>query len=268
MELVLISYAIFASLVLLAVTLIFVLSRLFKDNSLIDMAYGMIFSISAIATMWLTGQISNLTLIITGCLLIWSVRLSGRITIKNWGKPEDFRYRKWREVWSRRGRLYFILRSLLQINLLQGVIIVLVASPFVIAFANVWVPLNPLFLGVGLVVFMLGLGFESVADWQLDRFLAKKKRGETEATLLTTGLFRYSRRPNYFGETLIWWGLAIMVAPLPLGWLAFVSPLLITVIVTKVTGPMLEQKFLEMYPEQYREYMSQTSYFFPLPPRP
>jgi len=80
---------------------------------------------------------------------------------------------------------------------------------------------------------------------------------------MTRGLFSLSRRPNYFGETLIWWGLAIMVLPLPLGWIAISSPLLITYIVTKVTGPMLEDSFLEKYPEKYQHYMDTTSYFIP-----
>ncbi len=84
---------------------------------------------------------------------------------------------------------------------------------------------------------------------------------------MTTGLFRYSRRPNYFGETLIWWGLAIMVLPLPFGYLALISPIVITYIVTCVTGPMLEKIFLARNEAEYRAYMETTSYFIPLPPK-
>ena len=84
---------------------------------------------------------------------------------------------------------------------------------------------------------------------------------------MVTGLFRYARRPNYFGETLIWWGLAVIVLPLPFGYLGLISPLLITYIVTMVTGPMLEKIFLEKYPTEYRAYMDRTNYFIPWLPK-
>jgi steroid 5-alpha reductase family enzyme len=120
---------------------------------------------------------------------------------------------------------------------------------------------------VGVCVFLFGITFESLADYQLDQFLARKRAGTEPTVLMTTGLFRYARRPNYFGETMIWWGLSIIVLPLPFGYLTLVSPLLITYIVTKVTGPMLEKIFLDKYPSEYREYMRTTNYFIPWLPR-
>jgi steroid 5-alpha reductase family enzyme len=85
---------------------------------------------------------------------------------------------------------------------------------------------------------------------------------------MTSGLFHYSRRPNYFGEVLIWVGLATMAYPLPYGAWAVLSPLLIWYIVTRVTGPMLEKIFLEKYPAEYRAYMHSTNYFIPGKPKP
>ena len=120
---------------------------------------------------------------------------------------------------------------------------------------------------VGFVVFCFGLAYETIADIQLDQFIAGKQAGTEPATLMTRGLFSLSRRPNYFGETLIWWGLAIMVLPLPFGYLALISPLVITYIVTKITGPMLEKGFLERYPDEYQTYMDTTSYFIPWFPK-
>jgi steroid 5-alpha reductase family enzyme len=148
------------------------------------------------------------------------------------------------------------------VNLLQIIIIFAVSAPaiFALAYPTMY---NQWFVLAGFVVFCVGLAYETIADLQLDRFIAGKKAGTEQATLMTRGLFRLSRRPNYFGETLIWWGLAIMVLPLPLGWIAIISPLLITYIVTKVTGPMLENAFLERYPEQYQHYIDTTSYFVP-----
>jgi steroid 5-alpha reductase family enzyme len=105
-----------------------------------------------------------------------------------------------------------------------------------------------------------------VADYQLDKFIARKKAGTETATIMKRGLFKYSRRPNYFGETLVWWGLAIITLPLPFGWIGLISPILITYIVTKITGPMLEKIFLEKYPEEYGKYIAETAYFIPQKP--
>lgn len=266
MEILLLSSATYGSLVLLSITVVFVLSRLLEDNSIMDIAYGPIFAISAALTMVLTSTYTFLALLITSCITLWATRLSVRILRKNWRRPEDPRYRAWRERWMHKGLTYFLIRSFLQVNLLQGVIIVVVALPFIIAFAA-GSAYSTIFTMVGLTIFLFGLGFEALADWQLDQFIKKKRRGETKTEVMQKGLFQYSRRPNYFGETVVWWGLAIMVLPLPYGWLALTSPVLITFIVTYVTGPMIERQFMEKYPEEYGNYQTRTSYFLPLPPR-
>lgn len=256
----------FVAALFMYVTAVFLLSRVRADNSIMDIAYGPAFALSASVTIWWTDTYSPLPLLITGLMWVWALRLFTRILRKNWGKPEDARYAAWREAWLQRGRRYFLLRSYLQVNLLQGLIILVVASPVLVAIAA-GDALNIGFAIVGGLVYALGLGIEATADWQLDRFIARRKSGFEPRPLMTDGLFRYSRRPNYFGESLVWWGLAIMVLPLPYGWIALASPLLITFIVTKVTGPMLEELFLKKHPEAYREYMQKTSYFIPLPPR-
>ncbi len=266
MELLLVNSAIVALLVLIYVTLIFIVAFMREDNSVMDIAYGPAFLFGIGGATLVTESFTLLPLIITGCIALWSVRLSVRIFRKNHGKPEDFRYAKWRAAWTERGRWYFLLRSYLQINILQGIIICLVALPGIIALSS---PDSFLSVSVwlGAAVFAFGLSYETIADWQLDRFIAHKRAGTETANLMTQGLFAYSRRPNYFGETLIWWGLAIIVLPLPYGWLALISPLLITFIVTKVTGPMLEQAFLEKYPEEYGAYMKEVNYLIPGPGR-
>jgi steroid 5-alpha reductase family enzyme len=246
---------------------LFILAIIKKNNSIMDVAYGPLFFIGALTTILITNHTTPLTLLLAGILLAWSLRLGVRIGRKNFGKPEDPRYAAWRTAWSKKGTGYLYVRSYLQVFLLQGVIITLVATPFILSISGENVPLT-LWAYVGASVSLFGLLYETIADWQLDRFLARKRAGTETAVLMTTGLFRYSRRPNYFGETLVWWGLAIAVFPLPLGWLGVISPLLITYIVTLVTGPMLEAIFLNKYPTEYRVYMRTTSYFIPWPPRP
>lgn len=165
-----------------------------------------------------------------------------------------------------RGYRYFVLRSYLQVYLLQGLIITLVALPVCVAIAAGDALLLPVVI-IGTLIFTIGLGFETIADYQLDQFIKQKRAGLESTRFMQSGLFHFSRRPNYFGESLIWWGLAIMTLSLPFGFVALVSPLLISYIMTRVTGPMLEKQMLERYPSEYREYMAETSYFFPLPPR-
>ncbi len=265
MEPLVFNITVFALVLLIIVTLVFIFSQFKKDNSIMDIAYGPIFFITGLTTLLLTQNFPPLSIIIISAIALWSLRLGVRIFKKNFGAPEDARYANWRMLWQQKGPIYLILRSYLQINLLQGFIILLVSLPFIISLTSTTTP-NNLFIFLGLGVFLVGLTIESLADYQLDKFIAHKKAGTEKATLMTTGLFRYSRRPNYFGETLIWWGLAITVLPLHYGFLALISPLLITYIVTRVTGPMLEKIFLSKYPTEYSEYMKQTSYFIPLPP--
>lgn len=249
------------------VTFLFLLALQLQNNSIMDIAYGPTFAIAALCLLFGTGQFSLLSITIVGAILLWALRLSLRIYRKNAGKPEDERYAAWRQAWMKRGKAYFVLRSYLQVFLLQGSVIAIVGSPALLAVIYAqdfswWSVI------LGAAVFLFGLIYESVADWQLDRFIAQKRAGTIEDPLMRTGLFRYSRRPNYFGEATIWTGLAIMVLSVPVGYLAIVSPLLITYIVTRVTGPMLEAIFLEKYPEEYRRYMHRTNYFIPWPPRP
>jgi steroid 5-alpha reductase family enzyme len=262
MEFILVQIGIVGFLLLLYVSIIFLLAQWKEDNSIMDIAYGPAFLFSIGGAIILTQTYALLPILLLTCIALWSIRLSTRIFKNHLGKAEDFRYAKWRAEWSAHGRWYFLLRSYIQINVLQGIIILLIAMPAIISLAFPFSYSLPTLL-LGTFVFAGGLLYETIADYQLDRFIARKKTGEETATLMTQGLFKYSRRPNYFGETLVWWGLAIIVIPLHYGWLALISPLLITFIVTKVTGPMLENAFLEKYPKEYVEYMKTTNYLVP-----
>lgn len=266
MENLLIMSGIVALLLLVYACGVFIIARICRDNSVMDIAYGPAFLVSTAGALHLTETYELLPAVVIGCIAAWSVRLGSRIFRKNIGKPEDARYAAWRAEWMKRGRGYFLLRSFLQVNLLQVLLIFVIAAPAIIALGSP-TAYNQWFVLGGFVVFVIGLLYETTADLQLDRFLTRKRAGTESATLLTSGLFRYSRRPNYFGETLVWWGLAIMVLPTPLGWLAIASPLTITYIVTQITGPMLERIFLEKYPTEYANYMRTTSYFVPWFPK-
>lgn len=266
MSIVLTTLGIYFFLVLITVTTVFVVAMAINDNSIMDIAYGPVYLIATVATTYLIGAFGLLPTVLSTLVALWSVRLCLRIFHKNHKQPEDTRYAAWRKSWQQKGQLYFVLRSYLQVFLLQGIIITFVSLPIIIAIANPF-SFNLWFMVAGVLVWSVGFAIETVADWQLDRFIARKKCGAETAMLMTTGLFRYSRRPNYFGETLVWWGLAIMVLPFTYGYAALLSPFLITYIVTKVTGPMLENKFIKNYGDAYREYQNTTSYFIPWFPK-
>ncbi len=261
-ETLLINISLFAIIIFSLATIVFLVAQLRRDNSIMDIVYGPLFALGAWGTLIITGSYPPVAVLIACLTTLWATRLALRIGRKNWGKPEDIRYRTWREAWMQKGYGYFLRRSYLQINLLQGLVVIVVSLPFIIALSTPGAS-GSIHTILGLGIMLFGLTYESIADWQLDRFIARKKAGTESAVLMTRGLFHYSRRPNYFGEALIWWGMAVITYPLPYGALAFLSPLLITYILTRVTGPMLEKIFLEKNQTEYQAYMATTSYFIP-----
>lgn len=263
METVINTIGLVGAAILIAVTGIFLISRVKHDNSIMDIFYGPVFFVATLTYLIYTETTALLPIIITICIGLWSTRLAWRIGKKNIGKPEDARYAAWREEWLKKGRWYFLIRSYLQVNILQGGIILLILSPFIVSTTSS--TYNPWFVGAGIFIFLFGLLYESIADWQLDQFIAQKNAGRTDAVLMTSGLFTYCRRPNYFGEVLIWVGQAVMVLPLPLGYLGLIGPIVIAYVVIKLTGPILERQFLERYPKLYRQYINTTNYIIPGP---
>ncbi len=241
---------------------VFGLALFLENNSIIDIVYGPLFVIAlwSLALFWEHWSDRQWLLIVL--ITLWGLRLGLRILRKNWRKPEDFRYHAWREAWTKRGMLYFFFRSLTQIYLLQGMVVLIVLAPVLLTFSQTQVPLMWLnYLGAGL--WLIGFFFEAVGDWQLDRFI---QNSANQGKLMTSGLWRYTRHPNYFGESTMWWGIFFLVLGLPLSPLALVSPLLITFLLLKVSGiPMLEARFAGR--PDWEEYKRKTSAFFPWFPK-
>lgn len=266
MDIFITTVGIYGALVLILVTCAFSIAQIKQNNAIMDVCYGMIYVLATLGTIILTDVTTSLVWIVFILLLTWGLRLSLRIGRKNWGRPEDQRYAVWRKDWLKRSPQYFLIRSYLQIYLLQGSIITIVSLPIIVIItANS--PLIPTTTYIGLCIMFFGLIYETIADWQLDNFLKSKRLGVTEEQIMKRGLFQYSRRPNYFGEACIWWGFALAGLFMPFGFLGLLGPLLITYILTCVTGPMLEKIFLEKYPEKYTKYKNETNYFVPGPPK-
>lgn len=254
-----------ASILAVYMTAMFAVAVIKKDNSIADIAYGLGFMLVVVYLYTQQSVTPSIrSSIVTLFISIWALRLAYRIGRKNLGKPEDFRYAAWRVEWSKKGQVYLLLRSFLQVFVLQGVIIFIVVLPGILANTPQtdtlkWYNL----VGVGLWVF--GFIFESVGDAQLDRFLKLKKSGKVKANIMKTGLWKYTRHPNYFGEATMWWGLALIcIMGVESSLLAFVSPILITYLLLFVSGiPLLEKRW--MGDAEWEAYKSKTNSFIPGP---
>ena len=225
-----------------------------KDNSIADIGYGIGFVIIAwVASFAYVTQFSFVPLMLTSMVTIWGARLSLRIYLKNKGKPEDFRYAKWRSEWK-----HFYVRSFLQVFMLQGLIIFVISLPVLFVDEQ----LSHIgFVCVGFAVWLIGFFFEAMGDYQLDTFL---KSPESKGHIMTTGLWKFTRHPNYFGESTMWWGIwLVSLASAPELWfITALSPVLITFLLLKVSGiPLLEAK-MSQHPE-WNAYANKTNAFFP-----
>lgn len=249
-------------LIFVYMNLVFILSLVKKNAAIVDIAWGLGFVLvvaSNLARESLAGQSPGPRQLLTAVLVfIWGTRLSWHIYKRNRGKPEDYRYANWRQKWGKN----FVLRSYFQIFILQGFFMLVILTPVLLVFKNRTSGLNLLDY-LGLAVWLAGFFFEATADYQLRQF---KKNPENRGRLITTGLWKYSRHPNYFGESVMWWGLFLIALSGPGGWPGIISPLTITWLLTGVSGvPLLEKKYAGN--PEFEVYKARTSAFFPLPPR-
>lgn len=234
----------------------FLVSFLKKRNDVADVAWGLGFVLMTWTSYFLSGD-SGVRGILVGILVsVWGLRLAWHIHARNKGKAEDYRYLAWRKEWGK----WFYLRSYFQVYLLQGLFLFLIVLPVLLINKSTGTALGLLDI-VGVVVWLLGFYFEAVGDAQLARFI---KDPANKGKLMQSGLWAYTRHPNYFGEVTQWWGIWIIALSVSGGWLAIIGPITITFLILKVSGiPMLERK-MEENPD-FAEYKRKTSVFIPLP---
>ncbi len=248
-----------AAVIFSFVTALFLVSVIVKRNDIADIAWGIGILLAGATGYFLSAEKNLLLNLIMILLALWSLRLSIRIFLRNINKEEDYRYKKWRDEWGK----WFYLRSYFQVYLLQGFLMIVVGYSVIHAsFYPSSDSLGALAI-IGVLVWCIGYFFEVVGDLELDRFIKSKPAA---GTILATGLWKYTRHPNYFGEVTMWWGLWLMVATLPFGYFALISPLSITFLILKVSGiPMLEKRFEGNI--NFENYKKRTSAFWPLSPR-
>ncbi|MCC6158319.1 MAG: DUF1295 domain-containing protein [Deltaproteobacteria bacterium] len=231
-----------------------------RDASIVDTFWGLGFvMIASIANVLSHGYAPRrfLVLMLVG---FWGLRLAWHIALRSVGRGEDPRYAAMRAKFGDA----FWWKSLFVVFVLQGVLMWVIALPILV----VQTADGPARLGVvdgsGLLVFAAGLIIEMTADQQLVEFRA---RPENRGRVLDTGLWRWSRHPNYFGECLIWWGLWLLCSSAPFGFWTIVSPIVVTVLLVRVSGvPMLEGHLRTNRPG-YDDYVRRTSAFVPWFPK-
>jgi len=241
-------------------TAIWILSLVRRNAGIVDAFWGPGFALLAAVLPVMNGEIPWRSLLILAMVAVWAGRLSAHIAVRNWGRPEDWRYRRWREESGRN----FWWRSYFKVFLLQSVFLVVVAAPILV---SAWSrgPQGLTALDVaGTAVWVVGFLFEAVADAQLARF---KRDPGNKGRVMDRGLWRYSRHPNYFGESVLWWGIFLVAASVPMGWAAAIGPITITFLLLRVSGVRMLERGLRSRRPGYEEYVRRTSSFIPLPPR-
>ncbi len=228
-----------------------------RDASIVDMFWGFGFVVIAWVSFGLTAPTATRGVLLLTLVTLWGLRLGGYLTWRNFGKPEDYRYRAMRDKHG----AAFPRVSLITVFGLQGLIMWFVAWPIQAAMLSherlMWLD------AVGGVVWGIGWVFETVGDYQLARFKADPGN---QGRVMDRGLWRYTRHPNYFGDFMIWWGI-YLVALAGGAWWTILSPLLMSFFLIRVSGvPMLEAALTKNRPG-YVDYIQRTSSFFPMPPR-
>jgi len=250
----------FAGLVTLGLmTALWIASLLFKNSSIVDIFWGTGFVILAWVYFALTPEgFMARKLILALLTTLWGLRLSMYILYRNWRKPEDFRYQKWRQESGSR----WWWKSFFQVFVLQGLLMWIISTPLLAAQIRLlpdWLTALDI---LGVLIWVIGFFFETAGDLQLAAF---KSNPANKGKVMDRGVWHFTRHPNYFGDAAQWWGYFLMATATG-GWWTIFSPIMMTTLLMRVSGVPLLEKTLETRPG-YKEYIEKTSSFIPWFPR-
>jgi steroid 5-alpha reductase family enzyme len=256
-ELLLVNLCVVAGLMLC----IWLVSLPLRDVSIVDLVWGAGFVVIVWVTFAVTGPPTPQKLLIAGLTSVWGLRLSGYLTWRNLGKAEDYRYRTMRERHGSR----FPIRSLFTVFGLQGAIMWIVSLPV----QTGQLAVNQDRIGeialLGVAIWMAGLFFETIGDFQLARF---KSNPENRGLVMDQGLWRYTRHPNYFGDFLVWWGIYLVSFGKGVAWWSAIGPVVMSIFLMRVSGVTLLESSLKTRKKGYEDYIRRTNAFFPFLPKP
>ena len=251
------TFVLTAAAVALLMAAVFAISVRRGKYDTIDTAWGLGFALIALVSFGLSSR-DSVDIVVTALTVIWGVRLAVHLHVRNHGKPEDRRYA---EILGRaKGNPRLHMAKV--VFLPQAVLMWFISLPVQVAQlgAHEFGPLA----WAGVAVWLVGFAFETVGDAQLSRFTADPaNRGR----VLDTGLWRYTRHPNYFGDACVWWGLYLMACHSWAGAATLASPVVMTYLLARGTGKPLTEKHLSKSRPGYAEYVARTSGFVPMPPK-
>ena len=241
-------------------SILWIISVIIKNASIVDIFWGLGFVLASAFYFLKTGDTSLRKIIIVTFVTIWGLRLSGYLAWRNLGKGEDFRYRNFRKNYGEK-RYWWI--SFFQVFLLQGTLMWLISAPLLGAqYYNTGKNLN-IFDYTGIAFWVIGFLFEAGGDYQLARF---KSDPSNKGKILDSGFWHYTRHPNYFGDSAVWWGYGLISIAAG-SYLPALSSVLMTALIIKISGVALLEKSLKDQKPQYLEYIKRTSAFIPWFPK-
>ena len=251
-----------ASAVAVAVAMVatWLVSLPIRNASIVDIVWGLGFVIVAWTAFLIADGADPRRWLLTALTTVWGLRLSIYLAMRNLGKEEDYRYQEMR----RRHGDRFGLVSLGTVFGLQGALVWVVSLPVQAG----QVPTTPPrltwvdYLGAG--VWLVGLIFESVGDWQLAKFKADPAN---KGKVMDRGLWHYTRHPNYFGDFMVWWGLYLIALATGVAWWTVIGPIVMSILLIRVSGKAMLEKTIRKRRPGYEDYVRRTSGFFPMPPR-
>ncbi|TXK46357.1 DUF1295 domain-containing protein [Lactococcus sp. dk322] len=233
----------------------FLISKIKNNYSLVDIAWGGGFIVVAIVGIIFTTKLTLQNIFVCLLVVLWGTRLFFHLLSRNWNKVEDYRYVNMRKKW---GDKYKNIKAFTNVFIVQAIILFIIGLPIIQVFSK---PIESFYWWqiLGIFAWILGFIYEFLADYQLTHF---KKNETNKGKLLTTGVWKTTRHPNYFGESLCWWGIfLISLSKLSSMWLV-ISPVLITYLLVFVSGVSLLEKKYRDRPD-FQIYAKKTSKFFP-----
>lgn len=247
-----------ALIIFVLVTLLWLWSVAIKNVSIVDIFWGMGFVIVNSYYFYLSEDHNARQLIIAFLVMLWGIRLSAYLASRNIGKGEDYRYQEFRQKFGPKRYWWF---SYFQVFLLQGALIMIISLPLLVINTD---NSDVNFLdGIAFIVWVIGFIFEAGGDFQLAKF---KRNPANKGKVLTTGFWKYTRHPNYFGDAAIWTSFGLFCIASGTYW-PIISVVIMILLLLKVSGVALLEESLKTTKPQYKEYMEKTSAFLPRLPK-
>ena len=284
-------------------TLLWAISVAAKDASLIDIFWGFGFLVVAAVCLYIAPIKTPYLILLAALPILWGIRLSLYLAKRNLGHGEDVRYVAMRKRAEKKGmsEMAWRIRTLFTVYFGQGLLIMIVSAPVWVGMAtrlgfadlsdvydvislsgetssesmketisDLSVPVSIGILSIlGAILWLIGFLFEAIGDWQLSKFMKKMKSYDgayEDKPVLDTGLWKYTRHPNYFGNACMWWGIWLVACQAPWGWATIIGPIIMTLLLTKVSGRDLLERDMGRR-KNYQDYIARTSGFIPKPPK-